>query len=133
MGADFSPDGSRIVTACHDNLVRVFDAETYKLVLELEGHTSHVACAVFSPDSKRIASSGGDTTVRIWDSIPRAERSAEARAAAALRAELAPRIEGWFEEFGDATRVAARLRSDQNLTVAERAAALKILMVRRLR
>ena len=131
MGIDFSPDGRRIVTACHDNLLRVFDAKTYKLVLELEGHRSHVAAVVFSPDGSRIASASGDATVRIWDTLPRSVRNKQVRAARALRATVAPLVDRWFTELGDAVKVAARMRSDASLGASRRAAILRNLMLRR--
>ncbi|HEY4234769.1 MAG TPA: serine/threonine-protein kinase [Lacipirellulaceae bacterium] len=72
-GASFSPDGARIVTACRTRPttdstatpVRVWDAATGKVVLELVGMLPR--CAVYSPDGKCIACCGFDGVVRIYD------------------------------------------------------------------
>ncbi|KAG8694402.1 hypothetical protein FRC09_009877 [Ceratobasidium sp. 395] len=66
--AAFSPDGRRIVSACKDGLVRVWDAETGAAIMSLKGHTGAVTCVAYSSDGQRIASGSWDSTVRIWDS-----------------------------------------------------------------
>lgn len=63
----FSPDGKRIVFACDNKMIYVWDVETKKDILSLEGHTECVNSAAFSPDGKRIVSASDDQTVRIWD------------------------------------------------------------------
>ena len=65
--ASFSPDGKRIVSASQDKTVRIWDAQTGKLLQTLEGHTGWVYSASFSPDGKRIDSASMDNTIRIWD------------------------------------------------------------------
>ncbi len=60
--ASFSPDASRIVTGSWDNSARVWDAETGKSVLKLEGHTSYVNSAVYSPDGSLILTASDDKT-----------------------------------------------------------------------
>ena len=72
-GASFSPDGTRIVTACRSRPttdstatpVRVWDAATGKVVLELVGMLPR--CAVYRPDGKCVACCGFDGVVRIYD------------------------------------------------------------------
>ncbi|KAG8784864.1 hypothetical protein FRC12_018205 [Ceratobasidium sp. 428] len=64
----FSPDGRRIVSACRDNVARVWDAETGAAVMSLEGHTELVSCIAYSWDGQCIASGSYDSTIRIWDS-----------------------------------------------------------------
>jgi hypothetical protein len=130
LSVDFSPDGTRIATGCRDTVVRLFDAKTYELVMELEGHISHIASVLFSPDGSRLASASGDATVRIWDTVPRHVRNQQARAAAALRAEMAPLVDRLSRGFGDPVEVARRLRSDASLGEAQRKAALHLMMRR---
>ena len=52
--AQFSPDGTRIVTASRDKTARVWDAATGKSLATLAGHEGDVMSAQFSPDGTRI-------------------------------------------------------------------------------
>ena len=71
----FSPDGQRLVTACMDGRVRLWDPATGKPTGDSAPYGDSVECAEFSPDGKRVAYCGGyvfwgsslDTSVRIWD------------------------------------------------------------------
>jgi WD40 repeat protein len=68
-GLAFSPDGTRLATACQDHAMRLWDLATHDEVVELNGHTDYVHAVAFSPDGTRLASGSGDHTVRIWDSL----------------------------------------------------------------
>jgi WD40 repeat protein len=60
---EFSPDGKKIASSGHDELARIWDVESGKLLHQLKGRT-----VVFFPDGKRIATAGcEDGIVRIWD------------------------------------------------------------------
>jgi WD40 repeat protein len=48
-------------------VVKLWDARTGELVLDLTGHADPVNCVAFSPDSQRLVSGSKDLTVRIWD------------------------------------------------------------------
>jgi WD40 repeat protein len=67
--AEFSPDGSRIVTTSGegDNSVRIWDGVTLKEIGVLRGHDDYVWSAGFSPDGQRIVTASDDNTARIWD------------------------------------------------------------------
>jgi len=67
VGAAFSPDGERIVTAFGDLGVRVWDWKNLKEIASLAGHTKWVARAAFSPDGRRIVTASHDGTARVWD------------------------------------------------------------------
>jgi WD40 repeat protein len=64
--ADFSPDGTRLATACGDNTIRLWDVGTGQEVIELRGHESYVKSVAFMPDGKSLISASGDFTVRVW-------------------------------------------------------------------
>jgi WD40 repeat protein len=46
--------------------VEVWDAETGRELLTLQGHTSDVSYVTFSPDGERLAGAGG-REVRVWN------------------------------------------------------------------
>ena len=70
---DFSPNGSRIVSAAN-NMAYVWDVPSLKQTIALKGHTDEVQSAAFSPDGNHIATASFDTTVRIWDSASGQEK-----------------------------------------------------------
>jgi len=63
----FSPDGSRIVSAGVDGMIRLWDVETGELVRTLEGHTDWVEAVAFSSDGAQILSASWDTALKLWD------------------------------------------------------------------
>ena len=70
--ASYSPDGKRIVSTALDNSVKIWDSETGKEILSLQGFSCRgilhgTLPAVYSPDCKRIASVSYDNTIKIWD------------------------------------------------------------------
>lgn len=64
---DWSPDGLKLVTACWDGSVKLWDCKNGTLITTFVGHSGRVYFAQFSPDGKKIASSSSDRTVVIWD------------------------------------------------------------------
>ncbi|WP_437519925.1 protein kinase [Sorangium sp. So ce726] len=67
MHAGYSPDGKRIITACADRTVRVWNADGTGEPVVLHGHQDRVSSAAFSPDGKRIVSASLDRTARVWN------------------------------------------------------------------
>jgi len=73
VSADFSPDGKRFATVSYDNIVRIWEVDTGKVLQTLEGHIKleeqpkGVVSVAFSPDGKKIATAAWDGTARIWD------------------------------------------------------------------
>jgi len=70
----FGPDGKHIVTASANEIAKVFDVATGKLLFSMKGHF-----ATYSPDGKQIATVIADGTVETWDArtgkeIPRSNQ-----------------------------------------------------------
>ncbi len=66
FSANFSPDGSKIVTASDDKTARVWDVQGH-LLHQLTGHQKLVISASFSPDGSKIVTASFDNTARVWD------------------------------------------------------------------
>ena len=54
VSAQFSPDGTRVVTASEDKTARVWDARSGKALTEPLRHEGSVRSAQFSPDGTRV-------------------------------------------------------------------------------
>jgi WD40 repeat protein len=63
----FTPDGLRIVSGDHDNVVRVRDAATGAVLLEMAGHASAVRQVRVSADGRLALSASDDGSARLWD------------------------------------------------------------------
>jgi WD40 repeat protein len=63
----FSPrDGRLVLTASGDEMARLWDASTGRLVHLLRGHEDAVSDARFSPDGTRVVTASEDRDARIW-------------------------------------------------------------------
>ncbi len=68
LGAAFSPDGRKIVTASRDRTARMWDRSTGAQIREFrEGHKYLTSTAALFPDGKRLLTAAIDNTTRIWD------------------------------------------------------------------
>jgi WD40 repeat protein len=65
--ANFSPDGTRLLTASWDRTARLWDVRTGQPIGERMHHDGTVSAAVFSPDGMRVLTASYDQTARIWD------------------------------------------------------------------
>lgn len=63
----FSKDGTHVLSASFDGVVRVHGLKSGKTLKEFRGHTSFVNYAVYSADGSQIVSASSDATVRVWD------------------------------------------------------------------
>ncbi len=81
LNAAFSPDGSRVVTACRDGVVRLWSPERSSrdpVKQFRHPHRTVVFSAAFSPDGSRIVTAAGDGVARVW-SVSGSESSVDLR------------------------------------------------------
>jgi WD40 repeat protein len=64
--AQFSPDGTKVVTASYDNTARIWDAKSGKELYKLP-HEDSVYSAQFSPDGTKVVTTSDDNKACIWD------------------------------------------------------------------
>jgi WD40 repeat protein len=63
----FSPDGKRLAAGGENNLVKIWDVRTGKVLQTLSGHRGDIDTVAFSHDGRWIASGSEDSTVKVWD------------------------------------------------------------------
>lgn len=64
---NWSPDGTLLVTACRDGIVRVFNTASLAQISQNAAHTQPVYSAAFSHDGRQVVSVGSDQTARVFD------------------------------------------------------------------
>ena len=64
---DFSPDGSRLLSAGQDGTIKVWGATTTSPIVSFNRHLGGSKSAKFSPDGTMVVSGGNDNTIKIWD------------------------------------------------------------------
>ncbi len=62
----YHPDGTRILTASDDKLVKEWHVATGEILRTLEGHTNYVNSVCYSPEGTKILSASVDMTIREW-------------------------------------------------------------------
>ena len=67
--ANYSPDGSHIVSASIGGQVDIWNSFNSSYIQTLAGHTAAVYTARFSPDGSKIVSASADGTAKIWDAV----------------------------------------------------------------
>lgn len=69
----FSRDGKLLATGGADNLIRVFDGQTYETKLTIANHSDWVCAVAFSADGTKLASASRDKTAKAFDLTKKGE------------------------------------------------------------
>ena len=64
---DFAANGELFAVAGADGFARIYDANSYRLVLEFDTGQGEVNQATFDSEGTRLATAGDDGTVCVWD------------------------------------------------------------------
>lgn len=63
----FSPDGKWIVSISEDDSLKIWEAETGRLLHNLLAHEADISSVQFSPNGKWILTASYDKTAKVWD------------------------------------------------------------------
>ncbi len=63
----YSPDGSMLATGGGDNVARLWNSATGRLLRELKLHTGQILSVVFSPDGKTLVTGGEEPRIVFWE------------------------------------------------------------------
>src|SRR5207245_4305019 len=63
---DFSRDGTQLVTAGGDKLIKVWELASKKELASLEGHTAQVFGVAFNTNATQVVSGGADKELKVW-------------------------------------------------------------------
>jgi WD40 repeat protein len=66
MSANFSPDGTQVVSASDNGTLKLWWVSDGQLIKSFEGHSGPVTSANFSPDGTLVVSASWDNTVKLW-------------------------------------------------------------------
>ncbi|MFK7768712.1 MAG: protein kinase [Mariniblastus sp.] len=64
---DFSPDGSRMVSASSDKTFKVWDTSDWSIIETVNAHEQIMGSICYSPDGTKVLSGSDDRTVKLWD------------------------------------------------------------------
>lgn len=67
QSAQFSDDGAMIISASHDNTVKLWDVESAKAIKTFRGHDGWVQSATLLKDGKWILSASHDAQLKLWN------------------------------------------------------------------
>jgi eukaryotic-like serine/threonine-protein kinase len=71
--AAFSPDTRLLAVACSDDVIRLLESATGKLLGAFTGHKQSVLSVAFSPDGQTLATASEDSTLKLWNVATRQE------------------------------------------------------------
>jgi WD40 repeat protein len=100
--AEFSPDGSQIVTGGLDNVIKLWQTNGQE-ILQITGHTAAIRSASFSPDGQTILSSSSDKTISLWNLQGDRLNTLTGHTAAVWSAQFSPNGEMIVSGSGDQT------------------------------
>ena len=63
----FSPDSKQLATASSDETVKIWGADSGKLLTTLSAHSGDVRAVTYCPDGSCLATASNDGTVKLWD------------------------------------------------------------------
>jgi WD40 repeat protein len=64
----FSPDGKRILAPSEGYKLKIWEADTWKELVEMTGHQREISACAFSPDGNQVVSAGHlEQIMRTWD------------------------------------------------------------------